>query len=368
MNNKKITWTLAVVGIIVLIIYSKRDNVDESVDAPASIERGGKTEEVNIEGKVPGKYGELLGAISFTPEEEALRPEDTSEASWRATVFFHRQNVRDQNGTVSFYGKVIDQHGEPVVGADVFGYSDYYVESFDEQLEFGGGKRGRRNIEVKTDKDGLFVVESYQATDLNFTDIKKIGYHAKEKLPTGLIFGNSFSRRYSSDRSSPVIFPMWEKGDTEPLMKSRWRKSIIPDGRVYTLDIETGQVVEGGDLQVSISADYDAVPDTNRYPWKLKVSSPGGVVIESNDAFLYQAPDSDYSESLSWKIEEGKEWSRDLKRSLYVRLKSGVYAGVTIDAKAYHTNEARIVVNSFINPSGSRNLEYDPSKLIEGRK
>ena len=119
---------------------------------------------------------------------------------------------------------------------------------------------------------------------------------------------------------------------------------------------------------VRITADYDALPDMNKYPWKIQVSSPGGGVIESSDDFLYEAPESKYSDNLSWEVKEGKEWSRDLKRALYVRLKGEIYAAVTLDVKVYHTNKARIVVSSLINPSGSRNLEYDPAKEIDNGK
>jgi hypothetical protein len=291
---------------------------------------------------------------TLTPEEEALRPDDTSEASWRTTVFSHRQNARDQNGSVRFYGKLVDQNGEPVVGADVFGFSGYYVESLSEQLKFGGGKKGTKKIEVKTDENGLFVVDGYRATNLSFTEIRKDGYRAEEKLPSGLVFGNTFSKRYESDSLSPVIFPMWKKGDTEPLMKARWRKSVVPDGRAYTLEMASGRVVENGDLRVSILADYDSIPDMNKYPWKLEVSSPGGEVIESDGAFLYKAPDSGYVESLEWTVSEEQKWSTDLKRSLYVKLRDGSYAGVTIDAKVYHTNKARVVVNSLMGTSKNR--------------
>lgn len=370
--KRKAVWGLALATItlsIFLALYLSEKSDEKKDSLPDSYK---KTERLLNEdynsSQDSSKLESLINALTLSDEETSSRPAGVSEEQWRVAVFFHRQKLRDQNGFINFYGRVIDQHGNPVVGADIFGYSDYYVVSLAEQRASGGGKRERKYIEAKSDMDGLFVVDGYEATNLNFTEVKKSGYHSIEKLPTGLIFGNGFSKRYESDPSSPVIFPMWEKGNTEPLIKAKWRKSVIPDGTTYTLDIESGRVVNNGNLRIKILANYDSIPDTNKYSWTLEISSPGGAVIESNDAFLYKAPKSNYEESLVWKVQEGKEWSRDLKRSLYVRLKSGAYAGVTIDTKVYHTNSARIVVNSLINPSGSPNLEYDPSKELKGQK
>ena len=245
--NKKTIWALIFMVVVSVIIYSDfakvgdREKIHDDSTAPSSNEGRGRIERDNVDKpQEPGKYDDLLDDIKFTQEEKEARPEDASDTSWRATVFFHRQNIRDQNGEVQFYGKVIDQNGEVVSGAKVSALSEYYVESIKEQLDFGGGKKGTKKIEARTDENGLFVIDGYRATNLSFKEISKAGYKAKEKLPAGFVFANTFSRRYEADPTEPMIFHMWKMGATEPLKKSRWRKSVIPDGTAYVLDLETG--------------------------------------------------------------------------------------------------------------------------------
>ncbi len=157
--------------------------------------------------------------------------------------------------------------------------------------------------------------------------------------------------------------------NAEPLIKKRWRKTVVPDGRPYIIDIESGRVVSRineGDLKIRLYTNQELATQTRQYSWGVEIEAVNGGIMESKDAFLYQAPAKGYVDSLSW--EQGANdisWSRDITRKLYVKLKKdGSYASFKIDVKIYHSNKARLLIESLVNPSGSRNLEYDPKKEI----
>ena len=315
------------------------------------------------------KYDEAFGAIELTEDEIAARPEGVDEASWLASVFFHRANVKDKNADVSFYGKVVDQNNQPLEGVKIKAYSKQYAESIKEQVSHGGGKVDTKSIEMFTDASGLFSISGYRARNLRFESIEKVGYLASPKLPV-FSYSPSYSVRHVPVESSPIVFSMWKKGDTEPLVKKHWRKSVVPDGRSYLFDLENGRIVEDvktSDFQIKIDADYSKGKVTVDYPWVVEVKIPEGGAIIAESSHLYMAPESGYKTKLSWGSKANSmPWSRDLKQKIYVKGRGGkFYASIDLRVKIFHTNSASIVMDVLLNPAGSRNLEYDASKRIK---
>jgi len=315
------------------------------------------------------KYNEVFDAIELTEEEIAARPEGIDKASWLASVFFHRANVKDKNGDVRFYGKVVDQNNQPIDGVEIIAYSKQYTESIKEQVLYGGEKIDTKRLKVFTDASGLFLISGYRARNLRFESIEKFGYTMSSKLP-GFSYSPSYSVRHVPDEFSPVVFSMWKKGETEPLVKRHWRKRIVPDGRSYSFDLENSRIVKGGetgDFKIKINADYRKREGTVNYPWTVEVEIPEGGATIAKSPHPYMAPEFGYKTNLFWNSKtNSKSWSRDLKQTVYVKGKGGkFYASVTLSVKIFHTNSASIVMDVLLNPAGSRNLEYDASKRIE---
>jgi hypothetical protein len=90
------------------------------------------------------------------------------------------------------------------------------------------------------------------------------------------------------------------------------------------------------------------------------------MVQATTDEFPQAAPLDGYV--TSWKIEESagaRNFHREAKVRRYVRT-SGARYGV-VDLHLSHPNKREIgptvTVKSYVNPSGSRNLEYGPRKV-----
>ena len=57
-------------------------------------------------------------------------------------------------------------------------------------------------------------------------------------------------------------------------------------------------------------------------------------------------------------------WRRDLSKDYFIRLADSTFARVKIELMV-GGNFNFVVLESYLNPSGSRNLEYDPAKEIK---
>ncbi len=82
------------------------------------------------------------------------------------------------------------------------------------------------------------------------------------------------------------------------------------------------------------------------------------------------APESGYQESLeSFFDKSSYRWSGYSSKKIYLESRNGqLYAGLSLAIYAYHDGRGYIRINGVINPNGSRNLEYDPTKRIRVRR
>jgi hypothetical protein len=96
--------------------------------------------------KKPLNYAPVTGMDSLSEEEKSVKPNGVSDQAWLATVFHHRKNAIEQNGDVTFYGRVIDQESNGIADASITAESNVYVESLNEQIAYGGGKSDRKTL------------------------------------------------------------------------------------------------------------------------------------------------------------------------------------------------------------------------------
>lgn len=98
---------------------------------------------------------------------------------------------------------------------------------------------------------------------------------------------------------------------------------------------------------------------TRKFNWKLRVSVPGGGLIETEEEFNFEAPESGYKPAIEIDMPNDTEnWRTDFQRKLFIRLPDGKYGRIDLFLLA---RNGVYTVGSSINPSGSRNLEFDPA-------
>lgn len=267
------------------------------------------------------------------------------------------------NAPIDFFGKVVDEKGNPVVGASTF----YIVGT----LSFGGSP----TLEgPKTDSAGLFSItgkrgptfsvwtqhDGYYNTD---TAKQRFEYARKEYMP-----GKEppLPPKSSDD---PTIFVLKTKGIAEPLVHHQRIKTKLPmNAAPVTINARSGQAGGGGSEVISITmkSEGDKLPINTFHPfdWSVTIEVPGGGVVERSDALNFEAPVDGYVSQQTINMPSslpGDAWKSDIQRDYFVKFRSGNYGRIRLNISG---DKGRSIAEVFFNPtSGSRNLEFDPSQV-----
>jgi len=109
-------------------------------------------------------------------DEGVEKPEGMPQANWDRASRVHAIK-KSANRKVNFYGKLVDQHGNPVEGVRLDLEILSYQNSFIDYL-----KTGREQIVKKfsmtTDANGMFSVEKKEGTTFKIEKMTKDGYDA----------------------------------------------------------------------------------------------------------------------------------------------------------------------------------------------
>ena len=295
-----------------------------------------------------------------TAEELAETPWKGTDEQKRDRIAEVREVIKRANQQVRFFGQVIDQDGAPLPGVKV----RLSLKRTEETLP-GVSRDVLDCIDETSDAQGLFGLTGKSGSLLTVQSLEKSGYEAPyvgnraywyEEIVAG--------RKFTPDEAKPELFCMWKKVGAERLAHADKFYGIVPDGRSYTVDILNGKKIEGGaagDFKVSIRRPQ-AVAAGAKYDWGCVIEGIGGGVIETQDEFMYRAPESGYLSHYEVNVSASDpQWSDRAQRRFYLKSRDGrVYARVDVEILANYQDKAVFSVKYFANPSGSRNLEYDP--------
>jgi len=274
---------------------------------------------------------------------------------------------------IEFYGRALDQSGAPVAGAEVTGSVLYNT----------GTASGRKVASTTTDANGYFQFARMEGQSLGI-DLKKSGY---EFNPRNTLFWYSYfeadHKRHQPDSRNPVIFTLWKKQAAEPLVHYDTDHDIPADGTPIRVNLATGQIGgQDADLIVTVSR----TPLRMRYgeqgfAWTAAVEVVDGGLIRAGQRDYYNlAPESGYvprfeftqeaqnvraaqDEKIKWT------WARAVSDEFFISSHSGKnFARVSLRIMANADrkegdNIAAVRTTVWLNPNGSRNLEFDPQKL-----
>jgi hypothetical protein len=251
--------------------------------------------------------------------------------------------------SLDFYGKVIDQFGNPVVGVNVDAGVGLYV-SFT--------RSGGKNYITETDTTGRFSFVGIHGAGVGFT-LKKEGYSYNQRLSS-----SSRPKDYVPDSSRPVIFTMWKLKGAEPMVHTSIQAGLACDGTPRSFDVLTGRR-DTGDLIATLTRTPVNIDRGKPFDWTLTLGIAGGGLIEIADPYPYKAPAGGYQSSIAINMPaDAKDWNSSVVRSYYI-YDGRNYGRVTIDIMAdYQPPPTHFEIDSYVNPSGSRNLEFDPAKQV----
>jgi uncharacterized repeat protein (TIGR03803 family) len=259
-------------------------------------------------------------------------------------------------GPIEFYGKVLDEHSNAVAGAGVtFHWSDLLA-------------RGQEaSATTQSDPNGLFSLHGKQGASMNVS-VGKEGYYATRDSQQFFKFGKMDpSAKHVPNPQRPVVFTLRKMGKGAELVRTEFplgmgqHPQLRCDGTPVEIDMFKGGHASPGTGQLKMEFWNDVTNrNATKFNWKLKLTVPGGGLVETQEEFPFQAPESGYQLPLVIDMPAtNKNWIGDLRTKYYVHLPDGKYGRVELDLMAFN---GYIRVHSFVNPSGSRYLEPPPPK------
>jgi hypothetical protein len=253
---------------------------------------------------------------------------------------------------IVFYGKVIDQNGDPVSNADVH-YST--IDRFDTD---GSKYTGR------SDSQGNFSISGIRGAVLT-VGVGKSGYYHVHGRSNGAFaygVGSDATRQSPPTKDNPAVFMLQKMGTTEPLLYLNSRQVDVPlTGEPLLFDLTTGRCGTGN-LQFEFW-----IGETNQRPfnWRYRLTALGGGIATRKGQFDFEAPAAGYEESTELDMPASSQnWSSSLTKDYFAKLPNGRYARFSVTF--YPGKRNFFVIEAYVNPTpGDRNLEFDPAKQIK---
>ncbi len=301
------------------------------------------------------------------PAASTALTQPTSEEAYEAKRLAEtRQRGLNANQPIRFYGKVIDQHDKPIAGVKVV----MGLRTFKEPISGVMGD-GSDAVVLTTNAEGRFEITDAKGSVLEMRSLEKSGYEASV---TGINRGSyrywahPSEGPYRPNADAPEIFRMWKKQGAETLVVKSIGRVIPYDGRPTSYDLMTGQPSPNGDVRVTLSRTPQKITwgQTN-YDWEVTIEVLKGGLIVSEEEQMFLAPEDGYQSKFTLRVPaHAQDWTDTKEVSAYLRLREGkIYGRATFGFMVGSDREGTpIKIRSFVNPSGSRNLEYDPAQSI----
>jgi hypothetical protein len=287
---------------------------------------------------------------SFTKEEDVIKAYDAgliSKDEAMATALLIG-NTQSQD----FYGRAIDQYGQPVVGATVMGYlrSDTGFGITDETVE---------EFKTQTDAQGLFQFTGIHGARFG-QKVSKEGYEME----------SAGYKEQAGPNTSPqdrAIFMMWKLRGAEPMVHDQVHAYIPCDGSITRFDLLSGKQNTDGDLMVKLTRDPVNIVRGKPFNWSVTFEITNGGLQEITNLYPNEAPAEGYQSEVTYNFTtNAPNWTVHFTHSLYFKSKGGqAYGRMAVNIMAdFQPPPTLFRAEIYANPTNSRNLEFDYSKQI----
>ena len=168
-----------------------------------------------------------------TPEHKAMW--DWYDAMKKADANFEKKMP------IEFYGRVVDQFGQPVAGATVV---------FQWTTVIGPVTNPEKR--TATGPDGCFELKDVQGKVLAVS-VDKIGYDRTDDWIQNFEYADFFyDNFYVPDPNNPVLFHLRKILDAEPMYLFKTHNDLSPGSPPLTLDVASGKMNTPGDFAFSV--------------------------------------------------------------------------------------------------------------------
>lgn len=171
------------------------------------------------------------------------KPANVPEQVWQLTLEMHKRGLT-MNGPVVFYGKVIDQDEAAVpqtsVQLAISGYDENHLARWavavartnNAAVPTNVEPMRKETIELLTDEDGKFSVTDKTGSAIAIDSVQKEGYITVPWYFGSFSYGPrgnppiEYGQTYT-DSNTPVVFHLWKKGQTEPLITHSLTAEVV---------------------------------------------------------------------------------------------------------------------------------------------
>jgi hypothetical protein len=267
------------------------------------------------------------------------------------------------NTPISFFGKVIDQYKQPIVGAQ----TQFIVGS----LSLHGSPTEQGPV---TGPDGEFAITDRRGPDLTVS-VERAGYDTTPASEQHFEYARG---PYMADKAppalptkaSPAIFVLRKKGEASQLVYFQKIPLTLPlNGKTVALDLLHGHAVDTPDaIYFRLQSRGNTLPLNEFYPfeWSLNVEVPNGGLLSRHDDLAFEAPPDGYTSTFTILMpvtQSSPNWKSGADQGFFVKLATGRYGRFRIHLSA---ESGRGYIESYVNPTpGDRNLEFDPVRQIK---
>jgi len=289
---------------------------------------------------------------------------------------------------VTFYGRVIDQYGQPVVNAKV------WYEGTSTYLSAGGGRGASY-----TDELGYFEIDTvgnvlslggitHPEIEYSYPQVQEITYSDSatySRLKTSINLSSNInsqtdvSWRNYAEKDKAYVIQAWRLSKYEGTINGRVNGYYNLTGDVYTLNLfgktYEQKILEGekeGHLRVNCTRKI--MEDNMDYGnWTATITPINGGIQETDDVYMNKAPESGYQSSLHIDMRKDSMSYQPtiLNKRYFFKSNNGkeygsLYVHFWPHSKFEDNTVCRVDIKSYkINPTGSRNLELKKEKISQ---
>jgi hypothetical protein len=261
---------------------------------------------------------------------------------------------------IDFYGKLEDQSGDPVTGAEVKGSIRV----------INGARQATDWFSATSDASGLFQFHG-KGQDIGIAP-KKSGYAYVSMNGTG-----NYSHLYPEeerahpDPNNPVVIKMWKLQGAEPLLPIERQYKLPFTGAPMVFDLLAGTCVsDGGDVKITVVRPPGVISQRNKQDWSVEIEAVDGGLMDSQgtERITYFAPATGYQPSYTIAMTATNIWPHNwfdsFNQGFYVKSRNGqVYSKLGMSFRLNNNPDDPMYIRfgGVANTNGSLNWEGDPN-------
>ena len=270
---------------------------------------------------------------------------------------------------VEFWGKVIDQFGNPVEGVELIAQvpTQRYIPTAK------GGFRTSTGLKAVSAADGSFHFAGAEGFSLSIKSITKAGYAMpirvqleKPELAYHYCYTNHGTREplFTPDPARPEIIRLWKMKDPGPRHTLGLYKYLKFDEPAKPVDLDKRRQEEAGKFDFTVQARKAQDGEGEVVELVFQAKDGGFALPAPDDAFLFTAPAEGYQPTLVVRLDDPvtrKRFSAGerVPFALFVQTRGGRCHSVVAGHWVKFMDKTNVDAYVLTNPTGGLDLEVD---------